>query len=188
MDYTILIAEDEPKLREVLSDYFVSRGDRPITAADGIQALELAREAIAQERFLYAAQLLRQTPVHTAYLSEDINRRRLLLLGTIPGQQVSAQLPSLDRELLLRAEDALTEGKISLAAHLLESMEHQESARWHLLRGKAELHQRNWIPAAGHLEIAETVFPREVFPLLETCYRESGDFQKAYEYACKQRK
>ena len=150
--------------------------------------LELAREAIAQERFLYAAQLLRQTPVHTAYLSEDINRRRLLLLGTIPGQQVSAQLPSLDRELLLRAEDALTEGKISLAAHLLESMEHQESARWHLLRGKAELHQRNWIPAAGHLEIAETVFPREVFPLLETCYRESGDFQKAYEYACKQRK
>ena len=43
MDYTILIAEDEPKLREVLSDYFISRGDRPVTAADGMQALELAR-------------------------------------------------------------------------------------------------------------------------------------------------
>ena len=43
MDYTILIAEDEPKLREVLSDYFVSRGDRPVMAADGMQALELAR-------------------------------------------------------------------------------------------------------------------------------------------------
>ena len=43
MDYTILIAEDEPKLREVLSDYFVSRGDRPVMVADGMQALELAR-------------------------------------------------------------------------------------------------------------------------------------------------
>lgn len=43
MDYTILIAEDEPKLREVLSDYFISRGDTPVTAADGMQALELAQ-------------------------------------------------------------------------------------------------------------------------------------------------
>lgn len=43
MDYTILIAEDEPKLREVLSDYFISRGDAPVTAADGMQALELAQ-------------------------------------------------------------------------------------------------------------------------------------------------
>ena len=43
MDYTILIAEDEPKLREVLSDYFISRGDTPVTAADGMQALDLAQ-------------------------------------------------------------------------------------------------------------------------------------------------
>lgn len=44
MDYTILIAEDEPKLRQVLCDYFISRGDRPVAAEDGAKALSLARE------------------------------------------------------------------------------------------------------------------------------------------------
>ena len=35
---TILIAEDEPKLREVLCDYFISRGDTPIAAENGTKA------------------------------------------------------------------------------------------------------------------------------------------------------
>ena len=42
MDCKILIAEDEPKLREVLSDYFKSRGATPVVAADGAAALELS--------------------------------------------------------------------------------------------------------------------------------------------------
>ena len=42
MKNRILIAEDEPKLREVLCDYFRSKGDAPFEAADGLQALELA--------------------------------------------------------------------------------------------------------------------------------------------------
>ena len=42
MENRILIAEDEPKLREVLCDYFRSKGDAPFPAADGLQALELA--------------------------------------------------------------------------------------------------------------------------------------------------
>ncbi len=41
MDNRVLIVEDEPKLREVLCDYFTSKGDCPIPAADGLQALEL---------------------------------------------------------------------------------------------------------------------------------------------------
>ena len=48
--------------------------------------LELAREAIRQERFLYAGELLKHPPVQSTYLAEDLNRRRLLLLGYIPGQ------------------------------------------------------------------------------------------------------
>ena len=44
MDYRILIAEDEPKLRAILADYFASRGDTPVTAKDGIEALEKANE------------------------------------------------------------------------------------------------------------------------------------------------
>lgn len=41
MDNRVLIVEDEPKLREVLCDYFTSKGDCPIPAADGLQALEM---------------------------------------------------------------------------------------------------------------------------------------------------
>ena len=44
MDYHVLIAEDEDKLREILTDYFLSKGDRVIQAADGMQALALAQE------------------------------------------------------------------------------------------------------------------------------------------------
>ena len=42
--YRILIAEDEPRLLAVLCDYFRSRGDDPVPASDGAQALEIARE------------------------------------------------------------------------------------------------------------------------------------------------
>ena len=44
MDYKILVAEDEEKLREVLSDYFRSKGDACVLADNGAKALELAGE------------------------------------------------------------------------------------------------------------------------------------------------
>lgn len=42
MNDKVLIVEDESKLREVLCDYFRSKGEIPVEAADGLQALELA--------------------------------------------------------------------------------------------------------------------------------------------------
>ncbi len=42
MDNHILIVEDESKLREVLCDYFRSKGELPQEARDGAEALELA--------------------------------------------------------------------------------------------------------------------------------------------------
>ena len=44
MGFKILIVEDEPKLREVLCDYFHSKGDIPFEADNGAKALELAQE------------------------------------------------------------------------------------------------------------------------------------------------
>ena len=44
MAHKILIVEDEPKLREVLCDYLSSRGEHPVEARDGIQALERLEE------------------------------------------------------------------------------------------------------------------------------------------------
>ena len=149
--------------------------------------LELAGEAIRQERFVYAAEILKQTPVETAYLTEALNRRRLLLLGSIPGQSVAAQLPSIDDELLLRACEAFEMKDLSRAGHLLEAMETRDTPKWHLLRGKIDLQQKKWKSAENHLRMAEADFFREVCPLLEVCYRELKDYRKAYEYACKQR-
>lgn len=42
MNQRILIAEDEPRLLAILCDYFESKGDQPIPAKDGLEALELA--------------------------------------------------------------------------------------------------------------------------------------------------
>ncbi len=150
--------------------------------------LELAKQAIGEGKVLYAEELLNQTPVETAYLAEELKRRKLLLLGTLPGQKAAAQLPSIDSELLLRASETLASGDLARAAHLLEAMESRENPKWHLYRGEIFLREKHWKAAAEHLQLAETDFFREVCPKLETCYRELGNFQKAYEYACKQRR
>lgn len=149
--------------------------------------LELAKEALLQQRYLYARELLTQTPVETAYLPEELNRKRLLLLGTLPGQTVSAQLPGIDEELLIRASEAFSAGDHQRSWHLLEAMESHDIPRWHLLRGEVSLELRQWEEATAYLLQAEAAFPKECRPLLEICYRELGDFRKAYEYACKQR-
>lgn len=44
VNHKILIVEDEAKLREILCDYFSSKGESPAEASDGIQALALIEE------------------------------------------------------------------------------------------------------------------------------------------------
>ena len=44
MSSKILIVEDEAKLREVLCDYFSSKGDIPVPAGSGLQALRMLEE------------------------------------------------------------------------------------------------------------------------------------------------
>ena len=44
MNHKILIVEDEPKLREVLCDFFSSKGEDPFEAQDGMEALALIEE------------------------------------------------------------------------------------------------------------------------------------------------
>ena len=43
MNLHILIAEDEPRLLEILCDYFTARGEIPVPACNGREALELAQ-------------------------------------------------------------------------------------------------------------------------------------------------
>ena len=113
----------------------------------------------------------------------------LLLLLADTGREspavLAALLPPADKELLLRAEAALMVGEPADA--LLESCQGKDSSRWHLLRGEAFFTAKDYEAAATHFTAAENAFPAQALPRLECCYRELGNFQKAYEYAVKQR-
>ena len=150
--------------------------------------LELAEDAIRQKRYLFARNLLEQTTVNTAYLEAELNRKKLLIQGRLPRQQIAALLPGLDEELFLRASEAFAAGNFQRSCHLLEAMEDHSDSRWHLLRGKAAVSLEQWAEAVPYLHRAEEDFPQDAYPLLEICYREQQDFQKAYVYACKQRR
>jgi len=147
--------------------------------------LKLAELAIQKKREPYARELLQKVPESTAYCAADLNRRRLLLLGQLRVQHVSQALPGLDGELLLRARE--TEDPVRAAA-LLDACEDLRSPERNLLRGRLWLAEKKHEKAKDCLLLAEGTYPTETAPLLEECFRELGDYRKAYEYACKQRK
>jgi transcriptional regulator with XRE-family HTH domain len=149
--------------------------------AGSADALRQAQEALSQGKPIYAAQLL---DCVTAPL---LHREKLLFSAKLPGadlKEICASLPSLDEELLLRAEAALETGQHDRCGNLLAAAEDREAPAWNLLMGKLAMARESWSEAASHLEKAESP---QTIPLLETCFRELGDFKRAYEYACKQR-
>ncbi len=148
--------------------------------------LELAARAIAEGRPLYAQSLLENAKTEGICYAGFLERQRLLLLGRIQGQHVASRLPSLDEELLLRAGEALEANDALRAAQLLDAAQ-EHSPRWYFLRGQTHLARKEYREAAACLHQAEASIP-QVSGLLETCYRELGDYKRAYEYACKQRK
>ena len=149
--------------------------------------LALARRAMEQERWIYARKLLEKAEESTAYCGELLNRQRLLMLGKLD-QPVSESLPSLDEELLLRAEEAWKQGKTARAQALLEAVEDQTGPSWCMLRGELYFRSGQFREAARCFHGAEKAYPRETAQKLEHCYRELEDYKRAYEYACKQKK
>lgn len=164
--------------------YFLEEDARdPSFLVESAEALRLAKAALEEGKDIYAAQLLEQV---TAL---QLLREKLLLCARLPGadlKKIDNQLPCLDEELLLRAEIALEKQVLDRCKHLLMAVEDQNQPRWCLLYGKLTMAKKEWKKAAGELSRIEEDFP-EVVPLLEICYREMGDYQRAYEYACKQK-
>ncbi len=165
--------------------------DREEILLKKLTLLSLAEASIHQNRVPYARELLALAgELESSYFPGELERRRLLLLGKLKAENLSAlcaALPSLDEELLLRAKAALAARDSQKAARLLDAAEDRATAQWCLLRGQAHLAQREFSDAARRFHGAETAYPQETAALLETCYRELGDFKKAYDYACKQR-
>ena len=144
--------------------------------------LAMAGRAIAEGRELYARELLRFLPDELP-LPELERERGLLQLELGCGAD---RLPDLDRELTLRAKAALRRDP-DHACRLLDACEDRSGAQWRLLRGRAALALGRWQEAAEHLTAAEEVYPRETAQPLEQCWRELGDYRRAYDYACRSR-
>ena len=163
--------------------------DREKALLTVLTRLALAEQAISEHREPYARELLEHTDTRDIYCAEALNRQRILLLGRLGGsERLCAQLPSLDEELMLRGAEAIRAGDTRRGAHLLEAMQHRDTPRWMLLRGKVYLSEGAYQNAVQCLRQAEDAFPEEVIPRMETCYRELGDYKQAYLYACKQKK
>ena len=153
-----------------------------------LSSMALAKAAIAENRLPYAENLLEQAAeagTHTAYFTPELERERLLLLAQTTAM---VELPADDRELLLRAEMALSKGDFGRCLQILDAAENQTAPKWQLLRGEACFSAGDYASAAQYLTLAEESYPNQTIPKLEICYRELKIYEKAYEYACKQRK
>jgi len=162
--------------------------DRERQLLEILSRLSLAREATQQGRFPYARELLEQAGSlgeTAAYYTDELENRRLMLLAQVPGTRV--QLPELDSQLLLHAGAAVTDGDWDRARILLDAVQDRQQPRWNLLRGEIYWQERAYIAAKTCFHAAEERYPKETAHRLEQCYRELGDFRRAYEYACKQR-
>lgn len=152
-----------------------------------LNALEIAEKAAEEGRMMLAARVLEELgAIEAGYCSMELERRRLLLLGRVHPQsreKICGQLPLLDEELLLRASDGLERGDFSRAAHLLESMEKRETEQWNFLRGQVYQSRGDYKAAVECYLKAEALSVSR----LEICYREMGNFERAYYYACKRR-
>ena len=171
---------------EILKDYKEGDGlfDGRKNAVQAMACTALAQQAHAQGKPGYALSLLEQ-----ADEAAGPSRERVLLRYEIRpdrAKELCQQLPPITQELLLRAQGALESGKAGVAAQYLDACE-ERSGRWFLLRGRAHIAAGQFQAAVGCLKRVESEFPQVCYPLLERCYKEQGDFQKAYEYACKRR-
>lgn len=161
--------------------------DREKQLLHTLLCLNLAELAIKENRRIYARELLGRLELAGGYCEEPLLRRSLLLWGKIGGEEVAKLLPSLDEELMLRAQEAFRAGDLHRAECLLDAAEDQKEPAWNLLRGQIYLAQTRYAQAAACLHRAEAVYPKEVWFRLEHCYRELEDYKRAYEYACKQK-
>ena len=152
-----------------------------------------AEEALRTGREIYARELLDRAEevAQTAlYFTEELSGKILLLKGRLKSAdlgEICRKLPSLDEHLILRARGALAAGGFVRCLHLLEAAEEQDGADWNFLRGELYLTERDYAQAAKCFHQAEEVMGQAVFAKLEICYRELGDYQMAYTYACKQK-
>lgn len=179
---TLRLLEQHPEERE--------RGKRERCLLRALALLRLAKESINQGREAYAGNLLEQERELEEKLKflPELKERRLALRAVLRLPVEQTQLPELDDRLYLYAYAALRSDAPQRAAAYLDAAQDNTASRWRLLRARAFMAQGEYAAAAKLLQLEEKRCPMEAVPLLEQCFRELGDFQLAYHYACLQRR
>ena len=145
-----------------------------------LAALALARQALEEKKLPYAKHLLAEAGAwESPYITPALEQERQTLLAWA-GEDADLD----DEPLLVRAKALLSQPERALG--ILEGAKNQNGGRWLYLAGQAEFALGQYAKAAEHLSPIESIHP-EAVAMLEVCYRELGDFKKAYEYACKGR-
>ena len=119
-------------------------------------------------------------------LTPDSKRQYLLLRYEAEpesAEALAAQLPDNTREQLLRAKSALKAEDPALCIACLQCAD-KKPADWFLLLADAKIQQKDYMAA---IEVLLPLDDSQCYSRLEICYRELGDFEKAYRYACLQR-
>lgn len=183
---------DPAQVLELLKDYRAPDAtfDSERYLLEALACLTLAERAITDGKPGLAASLLTRAShagESTPYYTPETERRRVLLCYQAKAEDpvVLAQLlPDNGSELLLRAQAALENGDPPRAGTLLDAAPTQDAA-WQYLRAEVYFTQKQYAQAAAHY--AQAAPSQKVYARLEACYRELGNFEKAYFYACKQR-
>lgn len=159
---------------------------------EALSLTALSKEAAAAGRGIYARELLEKAGKageQTPYYTKALEREWLLALYRVRpelARELAGKLEQDSRESLLRGRACLDAGDFSGCLGYLEAVP-PEDREGCLLRGQAALGQKDYARAIAELSGAEDTYPGVCMRLLEQCYRELGDFQNAYLYACKQR-
>ena len=147
-----------------------------------LASLNLAEAALQTQRLPYARYLLEQAAQASSPYITAALQCQLQLLQAKAGLEIS---PDGDEILLTLAGQCL-EAQPQRALVLLEAARDHNAADWLWLAGRANCALGHYSLAATQLGAVEHLHP-QALPLLEVCFRELGDFEKAYAYACKQR-
>ena len=151
--------------------------------------LELADSAVQQGKLPYARGLLERVAQAGANTLYPWDRQRWLLLRFAAGETAAPLahgLTDMPQRLRLLAAAALESGEPARAEAWLLAAD-DPSAEDCLLLGQALLAQKKYARAAEVLQKAEARLTAQCIPMLEICYRELGNFELAYKYACKAR-
>lgn len=149
--------------------------------------MEMAQVALEENRCHMAAQLLAQAGragEQTPYYTPELEMRRVVLghrAKVAALEELVYYLPDIEPALMLKAHAALEEKQYDRCGALLDAVEKRDGF-WYFLRGEVYLAKKAYAPAAEHFQKAEDWGGQQVYSRLEECYRELGDFEKAYYY------